>query len=242
MIPVLIAPAYNRHDMLVRMLRSVDVPVGCGLVIDNRNDLAAAPEWDAVREQMDRLNLRLFTPPFTSIGYGGAINFGITQTPDAPWWLWASNDVEFHPGHLATVVERMNATYAPRIVTGGFTWGAVNRALIGTVGLVDDWSFFPIYYDDNDYQHRCKVAGIEWIEDWSTGTTHGDGRHGASLTIASDADVRRANDRSFQANDARYRSKWGGSPREERFDSPWNSGWPVWVTRPDIDGRRDRRW
>ncbi len=35
MIPVVIAPAYNRHDLLERMLRSITHPVERGLIIDN---------------------------------------------------------------------------------------------------------------------------------------------------------------------------------------------------------------
>lgn len=240
-IPVLIAPAYNRHDLLLRMLRSIDVPVTKGLVLDNGMNINPATDGVLLAEMM-RLNLSLFTPPFSSIGYGGGINFSILQTSDAPWWMWVSNDVEFEPGHLATVIERMNQTEGPRIVTGGFTWAAVNRALIEVVGLVDEHSFFPIYYDDNDYHHRCKLAEVEWVEDWANGSKHGDGGSPASLTIASDQKAKDANNRSFMLNQAEYRQKWGGDPGSEVHESPWNTGFPVWVTRPSVNGRRDRQW
>lgn len=233
MIPVLIAPAYNRHDLLERMLWSVDAPVGKLLIVDNNRDYSPTVTWP---------NATIFRPPFQSLGYGGSINFGISQNPAAPWWMWASNDVQFHKGHLATVIERMNQTTEPRIVTGGFTWGAVNRALVDTVGLVDEWSFWPIYFDDNDYQYRCKLAGVEWIEDWSDGSTHGDGVHSASVTINADQRTRESNDRSFVQNGQAYREKWGGWPHHERYQTPWDSGMPVWVTRPDIAGRHSRRW
>ncbi len=233
MIPALIAPAYNRHDLLHRMLRSVDVPVGRTLIIDNGRNYEGIP---------DDLQATVFTPPFTSIGYGGSINFGISQNPQADWWMWASNDVEFHPGHLASVVSRMNEASGPRIITGGFTWGAVNQSLIDVVGLVDDWSFFPIYFDDNDYEYRCNIAGVEWIEDWSNGSNHGDGEHSASITIHADPEARKGNDLSFVENAQAYRDKWGGMPHEERFATPWDSGLPLWVTRPDMAGRRRRQW
>jgi hypothetical protein len=231
-IPVLIAPAYNRHDLLHRMLRSVDVEVGHTLIFDNGRNYEGIP---------DDLRGTVVTPPLTSMGYGGSINFGIAQSPHAPWWMWASNDVEFLPGHLATVVERMQVT-SPRIVTGGFTWGAVNRALIDEVGLVDDWSFFPIYFDDNDFEYRCKLAGVEWIEDWATGSRHGDERHGASLTIQSDPKAMSDNGISFTENRLAYIAKWGGLPREERFTTPWDSGLPLWATRPNMAGRKSRTW
>lgn len=241
MIPFLIAPAYNRHDLLARMLRSVDVPVERGLIIDNGRTLRDSPDCDAVLKQAGRLNLSILTPPFTSIGYGGSINFSILQAPDVPWWCWASNDVEFFPGTLATMASRMSDP-EPRLYSGTFAWGAMNRALIETVGLIDEHSFFPIYFDDNDYVYRCRLAGVDVIEVWGEGVSQGDGEHAASLTIRSDAETEKANNDSFPRNERAYHEKWGGEPLAEQYQSPWNSGMPVWVTRPSVDGRRVRMW
>src|SRR5207244_4166695 len=94
----------------------------------------------------------------------GSINFLIAQTPDAPWWFWASNDIVFGPGDLAEIVALMDgAGRGPRIVTNDYSWGAINRAVVDTIGLFDDWSFYPIYFDDNCLAYRCKLAGIEWV-------------------------------------------------------------------------------
>lgn len=239
MIPVLGAPVLNRVDLLMRMLCSVDVDVGRVLVINNGMGMTGLQPL--LRHRNSERTI-VWRPPYTGMGYGGAINFTIMQNADAPWWLWASNDVEFHPGHLESVARRMDEATGPRIVTGGFTWAAVNAELIDVVGLVDEWSFFPIYFDDNDYHYRCQLAGVEWIEDWATGSTHGDSQHGASLTIRSDVSAEMANHRSFVQNSRAYIDKWGGPPGHETFTSPWNSGMPVWATRPDIAGRRSRQW
>lgn len=241
MIPVLVIPTYNRPDLLERALRSIDVPVERLLIVDNGKGYVRylGSEEDAL---LSRLNATIWRPPYEGIGYGGGINFGITQNPTADWWMWSSNDVEFHPGTLASVARRMNEAKGPRAVTGGFTWGAVNPILVDMVGLVDDWSFFPIYFDDNDYHRRCLLAGVEWIDDGTTGITHGAEGHQASLTIRSDQEAARSNNRSFQQNAMAYLDKWGGLPGRETFDTPWNSGMPVWVTKPDINGRIRRRW
>ena len=232
-------PVLNRVDLMHRMLKSVDEEVERLLVVDNGMGMIGLHPF--VRHP-NAEQTRVWSPPYTGIGYGGAINMMITQNPDAPWWMWVSNDVEFHPGHLASVVQRMEEANGPRIVTGAFTWGAVNAELVDRVGLIDDWSFFPIYFDDNDYARRCDLAGVEWIEDWGKGTTHGDEQHGASLTIRSDPSSAMANNRSFVLNSRAYLDKWGGPPGHEVFTSPWDSGMPVWVTRPDIYGRRARQW
>lgn len=237
MIPVLICPVVSRYDLLERMFNSIDHPVGKTVIVDNGMAGWTPSDFDLHR----RLN---FDPilPISGLGYGGAINAGIMQTADAPWWMWASNDVVWHPGALEEIAALMDGHKEPRIVTGGFTWAAVNPALINEVGLIDEWSFFPIYYDDNDYQYRCQLAGVDWVEWWDKGTDHGsDGKPG-SMTINSDQAIRRKNDASFQENGRRYVEKWGGMPRKEVYKSPWNKGWPVWVTKPDITGRAMRIW
>lgn len=242
MIPVLIAPAYNRHDLLERMLASIDHPVGRTLIVDNGKSLIL-PLGSRFDQTLIRLgNVTRFQPPYTSIGYGGAINLGITQTPEEPWWLWVSNDVEFLPDTLSQVVEQMDQAKGPRVVTGGFTWGAVNQAAISKVGLIDDWNFFPIYFDDNDYQYRCKLAGVDWIEWWNKGSRHGDDEHDASATIRSDPALLKANHGSFLINQERYVEKWGGMPREERFTTPYGRDLPLDFVRPDLLGRARRVW
>lgn len=240
-VPALICPAYNRHDLLERMLESVDVPIERGLIVDNGFNYDPSR---LSREALEHVfHVKHWRPPFASIGYGGAINFGITQMADAPWWLWASNDVQFLPGHLATVVERMEAARGkPTIITGGFTWAALNPELVYEVGLIDDWSFFPIYFDDNDYHWRVVLAGATWIEDGHTGIVHGEG-DGGSLTIRSDPVVRERNHHSFRENEQRYRAKWGGMPGQEVYRTPWNLDRPLWATgRPEITGRARRQW
>jgi hypothetical protein len=233
-IPVLICPVINRFDLLERLLRSIDHPVKQVVIVDNSCSGYEVPE---------DIDLPVgYIRPFTGIGYGGAINQGIMQTAYADWWLWASNDVEFHPGHLASVAKRMYAANDARIITGGFTWAAVNPDLIYEVGLVDEWSFFPIYYDDNDYHYRCTLANAEWIEDWDNGSNHGEGNYTGSMVINSDENIKNKNHRSFRLNNAYYLAKWGGEPGKEVFKSPFDSGLPVWYTRPDIRARAQRMW
>jgi hypothetical protein len=238
-IPALMIPFINRMDLLARLLASIDEDVERLLVVNNSMEMTGLRPFVQHRNAG---HVNVHTPAYEPLGYGGAINHSIMQSPEAPWWMWASTDVQFHPGHLASVERRMNEATGPRIITGGFTWAAVNRELVDTVGLIDEWSFFPIYFDDNDYHRRCDLAGVEWIEDWDQGSTHGDAQHGASLTIRSDPAAESANARSFKLNRDAYLAKWGGLPGHETFTTPWDSGLPVWAVRPDMAGRNSRRW
>ena len=230
MIPVLIVPVYGRWDLAEKMMESVDVPVGRTVIVDN-----------------DQSGIRLGHPtirPLINLGFAGAINAAISQTPDAPWWLWASQDIAFGPGDLTNIVHLIEDATGPRVVTGDrsddrllrFAYGAINRECIEAVGLLDEWTFYPGYYDDDDYEYRCRMGGVSWI------TYNGAISHERSATIRSDPAAAAGNARTFPMNRQRYIAKWGGPPGSERFSRPWNKPVPLSYAPIDIAGRATRSW
>ena len=163
--------------------------------------------------------------------------------------MWVNNDIEFGPGDLARIEELITEADGPCVVTGdrrdsrflSFCYGAVNRAAVETVGLIDEWTFYPIYFGDNDYRYRCKLAGVEWVE-FNGAIRHGDDGMTASATIRSSAQHSLANARTYPENQRRYIEKWGGPPDHETYQSPWDMPVPSDWTRIDIGGRRARIW
>ena len=227
MIPVLICPVLARFDLLERMLASIDHPVGRVIVVDN-----GLTGWQ--REGVEVIR------PITGLGYPGGINAGIMQTPDAPWWAWTNDDIEFGPGDLAHVAEVMDMAGGPRHITGTDrrlrnAYGAMNAACVDAVGLFDEWAFYPIYFDDDDYEYRCRLGGVEWL------TYDGTIQHAGSSTI-SDPHMARENSRTFQLNASRYMAKWGGLPGHESYSRPYDRPVPLSYTAPDIAGRAMRMW
>jgi hypothetical protein len=233
-IPVLIAPVLNRYDLLERMLRSVDEPVERGLVIDNGLGNYPLPEWVGPEWVVH-------TPAFGSYGYPGSINYGIVQTPDAPWWLWVSNDVHFSGGDLGDIRAAMDDATGPLVVSFHFAAGALNQAAVERVGLFDEWSFWPLYFDDNDFAYRCHLAGVP-IVPYSGGISEGAEGHETSLTIHSDPELAAANSRSWALNREAYLRKWGGPPGAEQFKTPWDRNLPLWAVQPSLSGRVARGW
>lgn len=231
-IPVLICPIINRPDLLARMIGAIDTPVDRLVVVDMTDDGCTV--------HPDQLTIR----PLISLGYPGAINAGILQTPDAPWWLFASNDIVFGPGDLDWIAVRMESTEGPCFITGDRNddrllrnaYGAVNVQAIEAIGLVDEHAFYPIYFDDDDWERRCRLGGVEWVE--YNGAIH----HDRSSTINSDARAMAGNTRTFAENRRRYMEKWGGAPGSERFTTPYDLGVPLSFTRPDPAGRAARAW
>ncbi len=240
MIPAVICPCISRFDLFERMCRSIDHPVERIVLIENSASGYEPPnDW-----QFDRLRI---IRPIINIGYGGGINAAISQTPDAAWWLFVNADIAFRPGALAAIDEAMSGADEPRFVVTAsanpFACGALNRQLVGLVGLFDEWTYYPAYYEDNDFAYRMKLLGLEQTVLPVT-VMHGeaDGPENASATIRSDPRYREANGRSFMENQRRYIEKWGGLPRHEVFTRPWDSDVPLSYTPVDLDGRVRRQW
>lgn len=228
MIPVVITSTMNRPDLLDRLLGSLDVPAERVLVVDNG------------RTGYQREGVAVMAPPFQSLGWPGTLNFGIMQTPDAPWWLLVNDDAWFEPGKLELLCSEMG-TEEPVIHHHEWTSVALTRAVVERVGLFDEWSFWPLYFDDTDYARRCFLAGIPVIEGAWCREGEGDvDQHGA--TTRSDPALATANHRTWQLNRQAYVAKWGGPPGRETFTTPWGRDVPLWATKPDVDGRTARAW
>lgn len=232
MIPVLICPIVNGEPLLRRMLASVDEPVGRLVIVD------------MTPRQRVHVPGALYIRPLISLGLAGAINAGIMQTPDAPWWMFASHDLVFGPGDLHEIAALMETDPGPCFVTGDRAderllrnaYGAVNVAAIEAVGLLDEHAFYPLYFDDDDWQYRCRLGGVEWVE------YNGRIQHDRSSTIRNPA-ARKANNHTFPVNHRRYIEKWGGPPGRETWTTPYGiAGVPLSFTRPDPRGRAARKW
>lgn len=234
MIPVMIVPVYGRWDLTARMLASLPGPVERGVLMDNRRDMPAdfalPPEF------------RVVTPPFESFGWGGTLNLGITQTPDAPWWAWCTNDIILGPDTFAILERAMaEAGDGALVITHRWAVGAMSRAVVETVGLFDEWSYHPIYFEDTDYAWRCHLAGIGVRID-PLGVTEGADGFETSVTTQADPVLSQANNRTYQLNQQAYVAKWGGRPGRETFRTPWGRDVPLWATKPDPLARLARRW
>jgi GT2 family glycosyltransferase len=226
------------------MLRSI--PPGAVdrvVIIDNSCEEYRAPNLP----EYDHLNIS-YIRPIINIGYGGGINAGMSQTPTAPWWMFCNADVFFGDGALAAIEQAIGqANSGPAFVaTSGvnpFACSALNRELVEKVGLFDEWTFFPAYFEDNDYAYRMSLNGIEQVV-IDAEVYHGDDRgpEHASATIRSSGRYREANDRSFVENERRYINKWGGLPRQETYDRPWLRDIPLSHVEIDLAGRARRSW
>jgi GT2 family glycosyltransferase len=243
-VPVIICPCINRFDLLERMVRSIDHPVDTLVIIDNSCKEYRLPPSAAYGHVTAK-----YIRPIINIGYGGGINAAISQTPDRPWWVFVNADIAFGPGDLAAIEAAMTNVNDPRFVCGQeeqvnpFALAALNREVVDKVGLFDEWSFFPAYFEDNDYFQRMKLNGISPMR-LPLKAMHGDSaevEHG-SITIRSDPHFKERNSQTFGINRDHYYLKWGGDPGDEYYATPWNEKVPLSHIKVDLAGRARRQW
>ena len=196
---MLVVPTLTRHDLLDRMLRSIDYPVGHLVVIDNsgRGVVGGSGPW----ERMTVL------PMPVNFGVAASWNLAIRMGHRADWVMIVSDDVEFPAGTLAEFDRQSGEN---RLLLSG-TWPhwcafTIGMRVVQKVGLFDE-GFFPAYFEDSDYDRRCQRAGVPLV--------HGPAvLHKNSSTLHTDgAGFGRLNDRTFQANSDLY-----GQDRPHGFD------------------------
>jgi GT2 family glycosyltransferase len=81
------------------------------------------------------------------------------------------------------------------------------------IGQFDD-VFYPAYYEDNDYEYRLKLWGLQpfripFLNPFLYAT---------SQTLEKEPTLKKMTD----LNKQRYIDKWGGEPKREKFKKPYN--------------------
>lgn len=190
MIPWLVVPTLTRHDLLERMLASVDVPVERLVVIDNSGSLDAAGTSLAA-------DFRVLRMP-TNLGVAASWNLACRLAYRAPWVLIASDDVTFPPGALAGFAE---ASSEDRLVLSS-TWPhwcafSIGAGVVHRVGLFDE-AYYPAYFEDVAYRRAADAAGVEVVHGPAVG-------HRNSSTLRG-GDFAAANDVSWNANRVLFES------------------------------------
>ena len=145
-VPWMVVPTLTRHDLLGRMLASVDVRIGTLVVVDNSGTLD-----DAGTDLAD--DFRVLRMP-TNLGVAASWNLALRLAYRAPWVLIASDDVTFPAGALEAFAELSGED---RLVLSSawphwcaFTIGA---GIVHRVGVFEE-GYFPAYFEDTDYERR----------------------------------------------------------------------------------------
>lgn len=232
MIPVLGIPHYNRPDLLLRCINSIDHPVDRLVIVQNGPDdqMPQITKPDYVRE--------LIQIRHPNAGVAAAWNEIITLFT-APWWFISNNDIQFGPGNLGLTAKVISEnTFGLAMGQYEYASFAITAACTGKVGLFDI-NFFPAYYEDADYSHRARIAGVPIHQIPYEGMIHGvDGN--VSSTLRSDSRMKQSIEEAMRLNNEYYIAKWGGHHGREVYVHPFNNphlNHRVWAYSPEHRAR-----
>lgn len=90
---------------------------------------------------------------------------------------------------------------------------AISDITFTLVGQFDE-TFYPAYFEDNDYSYRMQLAGVQQGQD----NFFNPGVFRNSMTIKKDPSL----NSNFMKNRDNYVKKWGGAPGQEVFKTPYN--------------------
>jgi GT2 family glycosyltransferase len=192
MIPMLVVPTLTRHDLLGRMLGTVDCPVGHLVVIDNSGQGFELPDgpWDRAT----------VLPMPCNFGVAASWNLAVRMGHRNDWVMVASDDVTFPAGALAGFAE---ASAEDRLVVSA-TWPnwcafTIGMRVVQKIGLFDE-GYYPAYFEDTEYQRR--IAGH------SLALTHGPavGHDNASTLNTPGRGFSGRNNATHKSNGALYAS------------------------------------
>jgi GT2 family glycosyltransferase len=198
MIPNLIVPVLNRYDLLAEMLASVDFPVQHLLIIDNGASVTEKPAEPL--QVSDWFSEVTYLPMPSNLGVAASWNLGIKLLPHDSRWFIVSNDVKFDPG----AVEQFSFAPMDRITLSASSpyWQAfmLPDTVVQGVGLFSE-DLYPAYFEDTCYSWRMKQHNLP--EPATVGGVH----HSNSATVKSNPSFGRKNDRTFDRNRKRLRSR-----------------------------------
>jgi GT2 family glycosyltransferase len=196
MIPVMILPTLTRHDLAADMLASIDYPVGLLIIVNNHPNANFEGTYHIPNcvAEYQVLNMP------ANFGCAGSWNLGIKFAPFAPWWMVVSDDVVFQPGAL----EKFASDCSPDLLTICQEWPhyqffGLGENVVAEVGLFDE-NFYPANFEDDDYQRRCEIAGVEFR---IVNVSHSHVKQGTVHATEWTAQ----NTRTYAANEAYYREK-----------------------------------
>lgn len=118
----------------------------------------------------------------------------------------------------ADIEEIIESRHEAWFLTGEYFWSVIliSKDCYRTVGLFDE-TFFPAYYEDNDYARRI-LLNKEIEGRWGQDSRLTPEVKRNSMTIKKEPALNRKN----HLNQKYYVKKWGGMPGKEKYTQPFN--------------------
>lgn len=229
-------------DKLVQHFKTIDVPLKRYYIVDNSMglDLSVEVAIDLIcDEKPDHIEEVVIVQNNQNAGFAGSVNQIIRDNTDCKHWIVCGYDWHPAPGEWKRVLDKTNDIPFGAFLGNNaidFMCGFVlTPQLIAKVGCLDE-NFFPGYYEDNDYYHRIVQSGA------NVPTIALQANHDRSSTLNSSTKFKKKNQYTFHKNYQYYIEKWGGTPGQEKYKTPFGKDYPLSFWEFDPVRRQKLRW
>lgn len=227
--PKVVILTYNKHHL---MRKAVESALASSLqpeifIIDNSGSADSLPYIQDIVYPTHNVHIM---PMSENLGTSAAWNWALQHYKHDPFVILMNDDVELDTYALERLVSAAQSSTHALLFGNTHSGVTFNLCLLKTnayeaVGPFDE-TFRPIYFEDDDYVHRLKIAGYTIAEVPEVTYSHVGTAH---LKDIPDAETQRHHIR-FRWNDAYYTRKWGRltnaprTPGYEKFTTPFNTG------------------
>jgi GT2 family glycosyltransferase len=214
-------PTVRKFDLLDKCVMSAisgSVRPDVIHVMDNSGGMLEAGGYLGF-EELESFDVRVYNPG-RNLGVAKSWNVFMELVPVDATVIISNDDVTFAHFSMGILVAGM-VKYPECSLYYGFS-GKSHYSLFGIKQLAwmmldgFDETFYPGYFEDNDFDYRLKLAGHKTVE-LPTGASHEESATMKSYnTFEMDEHYR-----SFRRNEAYYVHKWGGMPGKETYTTPF---------------------
>lgn len=219
-------PTIKSFDTLVETIRSANagsVPPSRIAVIDN----SCGKFIEYMQEREAPENLIVINP---SMNLGVAESWNAFMRTFNDFVILSNDDVVFRQDTLeklvgAAMTHADTGFFYPHAQTdNAYSLFLLRNWLYETIGDFDA-SFFPAYFEDNDWDYRRRLGNHKIMKVDGCFYDH----VGSSTLKLFTQQERNQHDASFRKNRAYYLRKWGGEPGMESYTEPFDG--KVYLTR-----------
>jgi GT2 family glycosyltransferase len=130
----------------------------------------------------------------------------------------ANDDIRLYEGSLEKFINALKSyEFVSFAGQNAFSFFGLRLSVVDKVGYFDE-AFWPAYYEDNDYNMRLKLAGVEMHIVLEPSYFHAQ-----SATLGKfNSERKLMHHHNFRKNTEYYIKKWGGLPHNETYTEPFD--------------------
>ncbi len=225
-IPVMGVPIVNGVHWLRRLINSIDYPIDNFFIINNNGRGEITKELNDLVETPHNFIKKFHVTHLPSnLGVPGSFNLVFKSFLTSPYWILATNDIEFTPGFLEEMVKKSQDPEVGIVHCslgghdiGGFECFLIKDFALKKYGLFDE-NLYPAYCEDLDYFFRILNDPNPIKREFCT-TPY---LHGGTNDYSQTGSQTWRSDDSGQMKEKMYRSRWHNE--NKYFMKKWGPSW-----------------